>query len=202
MAVVINFVIDNYIWFMCGVILILLAIIGGYADKTNFGEGKKVVKIKKKKDDIIDSLNIAKGELSNDEVQTQNQEQEVINNNTSDMNAVTSEGPNAEKIFGDNELGTNNNTNNSQQSETNSNDVSKENLDSSAEEFKKEEEELEALLPEKDILDDDLFQDLDDIADINLDIKKEEFKDIPDLDDVSLPEIGKGRKKSKQIWKM
>lgn len=40
MAEVIGYIVSNYTWFLVGAIIILLAIIGSYADKTNFGQGK------------------------------------------------------------------------------------------------------------------------------------------------------------------
>jgi len=47
MAEIIEYVTQNYIWFLGGMIVILLAIIGSYADKTNFGQKK--IKSKKEK---------------------------------------------------------------------------------------------------------------------------------------------------------
>lgn len=40
MTQVLEYITQNYTWFLGGSILILLAIIGYYADKTNFGQGK------------------------------------------------------------------------------------------------------------------------------------------------------------------
>ena len=48
MTEIIEYVTQNYIWFLGGMIVILLAIIGSYADKTNFGQKK--IKSKKEKD--------------------------------------------------------------------------------------------------------------------------------------------------------
>ena len=56
MKQVIEYVVQNYAWFLGGIILILLAIVGYYADKTNFGQGKSD---KSKKD------NLENDELSN-----------------------------------------------------------------------------------------------------------------------------------------
>ena len=41
MESVLEYIMSNYTWFLGGAILILLAIIGRYADKTNFGQGKE-----------------------------------------------------------------------------------------------------------------------------------------------------------------
>ena len=40
MSTIIEYIVSNYTWFLIGAIIILLAIIGSYADKTNFGQGK------------------------------------------------------------------------------------------------------------------------------------------------------------------
>ena len=38
---ILEYILANYTWFLIGIVLILLAIIGYHADKTNFGQGKK-----------------------------------------------------------------------------------------------------------------------------------------------------------------
>jgi len=42
-----DFIVENYVWFVVGGIIILMAIIGYYADKTDFGRIKREVKPKK-----------------------------------------------------------------------------------------------------------------------------------------------------------
>ena len=42
MNVMLEYILSNYTWILFGLIIILLAIIGWYADKTNFGLGKTV----------------------------------------------------------------------------------------------------------------------------------------------------------------
>lgn len=50
---IIEYITLNYTWFLIGAIIILLAIIGSYADKTNFGQGKnKNENDKKEKDNL------------------------------------------------------------------------------------------------------------------------------------------------------
>lgn len=41
MSKIFEYVSANYTWFLIGIIIIILAIIGSYADKTNFGQGKQ-----------------------------------------------------------------------------------------------------------------------------------------------------------------
>lgn len=55
----IDFLIDNYIWFVVVLVVIIMTIIGYYAEKTNFGKNvkvkpKKTKKGKKKKDDFFE----------------------------------------------------------------------------------------------------------------------------------------------------
>ncbi len=44
MTEIIEYITSNYTWFLGGAIIIVLAIIGYYADKTNFGQGKSKLK--------------------------------------------------------------------------------------------------------------------------------------------------------------
>ena len=54
---ILNFFQTNGIWFIVGVIIILLALIGRYADKTNFGQNKNGEKpIDEQKDDAINDI--------------------------------------------------------------------------------------------------------------------------------------------------
>ena len=204
MAVVINFVIDNFIWFMSGAIIIILAIIGNYADKTNFGEGKKIIKVKKSKEDIIDSLEVKnKSELDKspdniNEVKESKQEEESVNEIT---NNVVSDSNNTNEtinpILSDTVIKDDVIPEKKEDTKEKQTPV----MDAIIEENKEEEEELDELLPEKDVLDDDLFQKLGDMEEINFDSKKKSKEDIPDLDDVFLPDITSNKKTRKQLWK-
>ena len=64
--------------------------------------------------------------------------------------------------------------------------------------FNKFEEEFNSILPKKDIIDDGLLEDIN-----NLSLDKTQKLDliIPDLDDVELPRIGSIETEQKQIWK-
>ena len=50
MTKILEYIVSNYTWFLFGAIIILLAIIGSYADKTNFGQGKTNNDLSDKKD--------------------------------------------------------------------------------------------------------------------------------------------------------
>ena len=63
MDVVMDFIINNYVWILVVIMVLLLAIIGSSADKTNFGEGKKAIKEPSKKEPEIDMTNIRMDDL-------------------------------------------------------------------------------------------------------------------------------------------
>lgn len=47
-----DFITENYIWFIVGAVILLMAVIGYYADKTDFGRIKKEKKVKPVKEEI------------------------------------------------------------------------------------------------------------------------------------------------------
>lgn len=42
MSIIVEYIMNNYIWILSIIIVILLAVIGYFADKTNFGQGKQL----------------------------------------------------------------------------------------------------------------------------------------------------------------
>ena len=55
MTEILEFLESNYVWLLGGMIVILLAIIGYFADKTNFGQGKREEKVEPKTDEQVDN---------------------------------------------------------------------------------------------------------------------------------------------------
>jgi predicted negative regulator of RcsB-dependent stress response len=55
---ILDYIVQNSAWFIGGVILIVLAVIGYYADKTNFGQGKNASPEKQKTLDISQTLSL------------------------------------------------------------------------------------------------------------------------------------------------
>lgn len=83
MNVVLEYISTNYTWILFVLIIILLAVIGWYADKTNFGQGKK---IDENQDDNGKSIDDLKRELGNKKLSDEingNQSLELTNNNKS-----------------------------------------------------------------------------------------------------------------------
>ena len=168
MDLVIEYIITNYIWFLFGAIVILLAIIGSYADKTNFGQNKLVKKEKTEKiedetsnnqEENADSILESEEEVSNLNLENQEDSKEK------DKTQITDEEKQVE-------------------------------FDKKFEEL---DEEINEFLPKKDIIDDDLLSDIDDMS---LDkTQKVDFSDIPDLDDLELPKIKNLKSADEDIWK-
>lgn len=176
---IINYIMNNFVWVIVAVIIILLVIIGAYADRTNFGEGKKIVKVKKKEKDkdIIDEIEVEK----HDEP-VKNDLDEMLNTKEEDK-----------KIEDKNET---------KDITVDLNQEKEEKIEESGKELSKDEflesNDLDILLPKKDILNDDLLQEIDDIS---FDFKKKKsLSSVPDLDDLELPNIKK-KNTTNDIWK-
>ena len=183
MQAFLEYIMLNYTLFLGGAIIILLAIIGYYADKTNFGQGKK--------DEIKDNnLNLeeladkeAADEFNLDSFDELSEETELSEN--SDLIE------NQEEISPDIEV-----IENSQENISNQAVRSEINFE---EEFEKFDKEFNDILPKKEIIDDEL---LDEIENLSLDkTQKIELSDIPDLDDVELPKIKSLEPEEEDVWK-
>ena len=198
MTSVISIITGNLVWILVGIVVILLAIIGRYADKTNFGEGKKIVKVKKKKGkrDIIEELEVQSNEEPVQEQKEKNsnptEEIDIIaemqNNTRDNFNSdANEEQKEADELKIDDNI---------VESEEIKEEKKKESEEMSSDEFMKSDD-LDILLPKKDIVTGDFLQE---VEDMNLDFKKKDlFSDIPDLDDVDLPTIKKKKTKT-DIW--
>jgi len=82
MEKIVEFIMLNYTWIVAGLIIILLAIIGSYADKTNFGQGKPKEEIKK------EDTKIEKEELQTINEVIENQAEVPIKEKTIDQNQI------------------------------------------------------------------------------------------------------------------
>ena len=198
MQTILEYIMLNYTWFLVAAIIILLAIIGSYADKTNFGQGKDKKEINqntgfnqnkllsetlKQEQPVLKSEKISEQQNENNITQqTANkivESQKVLMNKTDDLEENNSNLDNVERL-----------------EENNSNLDNVERLEEKFSEFDKE---FDALLPKKDILDVEL---LDEINDLSLDkTQKINLTDIPDLDDVDLPKIRSLNSIDEDIWK-
>ena len=188
MNTILEYIVSNYTWILCGIIIILLAIIGSYADKTNFGQGKQN---KSSEEDENLPTDVKLNEFINIQTQKDDDKQEENNNTIAD----DSKTENFKDIKTDNSK------------IDNLGDVSFEVQDlktkpqkSFEDQFEQFNEEFNETLPEKEVISEDL---LDEIDSLSLDkTQKLNFDDIPDLDDVELPEIRNLKSnKDEDIWK-
>ncbi len=201
MGEILEYIMSNYTWLLGGLIIILLAIIGRYADKTNFGQGNKP------KEDLNNTLDLDGKKFNDFFEESSNDENINIDNNLKEEQQVTIDDfgndlPIQQKKELNDEQGINLNTKTDKKDkEIITNDIENNeqtNNDTFEEEFDKFDEEFNSILPKKDIISDEL---LDDIDNISIEEKNQENNDIPDLDDVELPKIKNLKKDEEDIWK-
>lgn len=234
---ILEYITQHYTLFLGGIFLILLAIIGYYADKTNFGQGKKSeIKENNNTDDvdinnvgILDAVNHNTEEVLKDsEINNQNINQEnssIIssdsvkkndNDSLTESNSINNNSIEIQQSFQDNSsLST------SEQilkSNSNSEDLfdskifeeltvpvasiinsKSDDREAKEEAFNKFSDEFNSILPKKELLNEDLLNDIDDLElgktqKINLNI-------VPDLDDIDLPKIKNLASEERDIWK-
>lgn len=221
-----KYILANYTWLLIATILTLLAIIGYFAEKTNFGQGKQDNNLdEENKEDKAITQKIEDEEnkqmLSSDMQQPNNLENNSV---IDDRGAITPnpiENPdlstdqnvevkqnveNTDKINSDNDsnavVSSINNLDSNINEEVNNSTITVPENDSSIlddKQFDKFEKEFDSVLPKKKVIDSDLLEDIDELS---LD-KTQKFKltEIPDLDDVDLPKIKDLKNTDIDIWK-
>lgn len=206
MESILEYIMEYYTWLLGGAIIILLAIIGYYADKTNFGQGKVEKKEINKEDEYSIDENQTLGEtvdkiysnqdsakeqektavyenqptvtLENDSNNQQELKTDIVEQQKSTIPVESPASVVREEVV----------SNNEPESETNF-----------EEDFSKFDKEFEEILPKKGLIDDEL---LDEIDSLSLDkTQKLDLNDIPDLDDVDLPKIKTFEPEEKDVWK-
>ena len=189
MKTFLEYIMLNYTWFLGGTIIILLAIIGSYADKTNFGQGKT----KEDESEKLRELQLEKLKLQQqlDQAQKSQKESNVVHKKE---NQVVSRVDNkveeiTEEVIEIPESKKGGKTTKKEEST----------LESYEEKYAKFDKAFDALLPKKGFDDGDL---LDEIESISLDkTQKIDITEIPDLDDVDLPKIKSLDPVDEDIWK-
>ena len=178
----IEYIAGHYAWFLGAIILILLAVLGYYADKTNFGQ-KKIDKKNKKdgiteiesKEENIETLNL---ETSNKDVN--NQEVLIVDEvKKEEVGPVLQES--VEETI----------------KASIPSDIDK--IEQAEDSFNKISQQIESLLPERDIINVDLLEDIDELELGKT--RKLDFNLVPDLDDIDLPKIKKLVDEEQDIWK-
>lgn len=178
MRAILEYITMNYTWFLGAAIIILLAIIGSYADKTNFGQGKS-----KDSEEEIPNLD---EEINNRELESTNEEikeEKVVDSKQGQLIPEQMENLKEE----DNSV------------VVKLEKTTKKKKENFEENFEKFNQEFDAIVPKKDIIDEEL---LDEIDNLSLDkTQKLKLTDIPDLDDVDLPKIKSLNPVDEDIWK-
>lgn len=201
MTEILEYITLNYTWFLGGAIIILLAVIGNYADKTNFGQGK----IKKSEDSEPANLELAKKGLD-DYIKDSSMEKEVNGSDGANNKDERLKGKlenienNANnQILNSNEdlLINNKLEKNKEVKQENSIDKSK----SFEEEFNNFDKEFNSILSKKETISGDLLDDIENLSIDDDENIKSYNNDIPDLDDVELPKIKNLKSQSEDIWK-
>ena len=218
-----DFFANNYIWFIVGIVVIILALIGRYADKTNFGQNKDDNLIEDNKTETTPTESIQ--ENTDDEVAKENSfdiienrklEEESTVYNMDDINKSNKD--DSEYVYYDSNQVSKPETiysissNNNKKIETPNDNIEIKKAEEPIlevkeqpkkkdfeETYQKLDNEINSLLPKKDFLDGELLEDIDDLS---LDkTQKIDISDIPDLDDVDLPKIKDLKDDTEDIWK-
>jgi len=190
MKQVLEYIVQNYAWFFGAIILILLAIIGYYADKTNFGQGK--TEENKKDDNKTDDLSKADNQEDMEDLyaplESSAQNNELVEEITTQSNFISNVEENNVEVVETSDGASNPNA----LAESTSGVFSKEAVDKFNDEFN-------SILPEKELISSDL---LSDIEDLELDkTQKIELSDIANLNNIELPKIKKFVPEEEDIWK-
>lgn len=217
MTKILEYITLNYTWFLGGAILILLAIIGYYADKTNFGQAKS----KKDEDDnenkIDESLNLVDSfqtETDNQMLEEQPIQEEVLTSDNVNSEPQNKNINNSEEVVVEKTKPKITKKKKMKQTDAKKLEEIRRSLmeqkseikvelskvDSKPDVFSAFDDEFNSLVPKKDILEDDLLSDIQDIKIDKPQKKKKEIKDVPDLDNVELPKIKKMESSKKNIW--
>jgi len=237
MTQLLEYITQNYTLFLFGAIIILLAVIGYYAEKTNFGQGK----VDKTKDEVTGNkeiyikntgsmnitnnvedsskINIGNSTQDNTENLVQTESNAIANINP-DENLVNNEAINSETNSKENNENVTELVEEKEESvnpiidaihkELNlvSNDVifnveeikKKETKNKKREEaFNKFSDQFDALLPEKEIISDDLLSEIDDLELGKT--QKFNLKDFKRFDNIKLPRISDTVTEDQDIWK-
>ena len=184
MIQILEYIAQNYTLFLSVLVLILLAIIGYYADKTNFGQGKNQEKEPKEtKENIEEQKTLNDAIKSNDSLN-----EEKVTENVDQIEVTEEKNENAEENKLKEAL-----------VENTINEINSEESIIKKEEQIKEFDEIESLLPKKELINSDLLNEIEGME-FNS-IKEKTSFDVPDLDDISLPKIKNLVEKEQDIWK-
>ena len=204
MTQIVQFLLENYVWILVIVIVTLLAIIGSYASKTNFGEGKVEETKEEPKAEPINNLNES---ISQEKVTNQNLKEEISKDNVNLQNSANEEvklqEDRPQPTYEDKNAHINEEKSSSTlgsvapNTEINSNNMFKDieeklnNLDS----------EINSILPKKEVISGDMLEEVEDILSDKEENKIESTKVSFGSDDIVLPKIKNLKSDDGDIWK-
>jgi len=194
---ILEFFVQNYMWILIGFIIILLAVIGYYADKTNFGQGK-MSGDQNLKNSIDEQQNANTSEIIENNGEVPNIENLNYNNDIQD-GQETKEVENFEQNQINEPIIEYNEENSLQENaELNSEqDLSIATAEKNFDEFN---DEFNSILPQKDFLNTDLLGDIESL-DTDFDKTKKIDLDMSKLTDIELPKIKQLTESEEDIWK-
>lgn len=196
MEIILEYVEQHYILFLIIFILILLAIVGYFAEKKYFANSDFKKEEPKKLDNLKFNDVINQKQTSQE---TLEQPVEIKNEPNVSVNIEKMNKNTVDKMLIQNEQ-----TSQSQhlivsQTNLNNNSEQVDEISIAEENFNKISEEIDTLLPEKEFINVDLLDDIDELElgktqkiDLNL---------VPDLDDIDLPKIKKLVDEEQDIWR-
>lgn len=180
MSEIIEFLLENYIWILSIIIVILLAIIGYFADKTNFGQKdfklNDDIKEINTQEDLLNGIDTNKTLKEAAESLTESNKEEV----KEDKHEVEVE---KQPVAMENNPEAN--LKDEPKSETEEKKLDGI-LETSEDENINLDQMFNEVIPVKSLMDDEI---LDDIDNMTVEPTSLETKDIPDLDDIELPKI-------------
>ncbi len=209
MIQILEYIVSHYAWFLGGAILVLLAIVGYYADKTNFGQGKNIELEKDKSKDITNmrlSETIGEAQKENDVIKKDESMQNNIldSKKTEDNSLLDITQPQKVENASNSDASVKENF---EKREVAANQVinvavtEQKNNEKTAEEVALENfnKEFDSLLPKKELIATDLLNDIDELSFERT--QKINLAELPDLDDIELPEIKNLVNEEQDVWK-
>lgn len=200
MTEILEYIMLHYTWFLGGAILILLAIIGSYADKTNFGQGKNI------EENTEEKINLEKKGL--EDYVKESVEINIDENKLTEQIDINTSISSLEKQNNNEVLKNIQNNKKDEQLEQPTNivepkeEVPEHKKQSFEENFNNFDKEFNSILSKKQTISDDLLNDVENISLDNLEtLNKSTINAIPDLDDVELPKIKTVEKNIVDVWK-
>ena len=193
MTEIFEFILSNYVWILVIVLLILLAIIGSVAEKSVFGDSNKTNELddrEQKNEVVFSDKKIGDVFKQNDTIDSPTQAEMKTTSDASYNNNIN--------------FSIDNNNLSKEQTSTVADDI-KTNLNGERllsnleEKLKTLDNEINGVLPKKQLIEDNVLEDIDDLSiDFNNKLNK---KDNVDLTNIDLPDVRNTKVSKKNIWR-